>query len=155
MGSVFSCLASTFLYLGEFLENVFLAVGEISAVLVRALFGIVVSLCDLLAAISCCCRVPWSERPDRAYYSYSAPTTHAIATTNPAALSTIGGKQVLSSVFTKEGREQRKQIKTARKKEAELKAEQDASTRAAKKDEEAKKKAAANAEKKQAKAVKA
>ena len=145
MGSVFSCLASTFVYLGEFLENVFLAIGEIGAVLVRALIGIVVSLCDLLAAVSCCYRVPWSERPDRSFYTYTTQTTD-LATTN-ATLATVGGKQVLSSVFTKEGREQRKEIKAARKKAAVLKSEEDAAVRTAKKEQAAKKKAEAAAEK--------
>ncbi|SPO23102.1 uncharacterized protein UTRI_01780 [Ustilago trichophora] len=149
MGSVFSCLASTFIYLGEFLENVFLAIGEIGAVLVRAVIGIVVSLCDLLAAISCCYRVPWSERPDRSFYTYGAANTN-LASTNTT-LATVGGKQVLSSVFTKEGREQRKEIKAARKKAAVLKAEEDAAVRFVKKEEEAKKKAEATAQKQKAK----
>ncbi|GAC96361.1 ribosomal DNA transcription factor [Pseudozyma hubeiensis SY62] len=147
MGSVFSCLASTFIYLGEFLENVFLAIGEIGAVLVRAIIGIVVSLCDLLAAISCCYRVPWSERPDRSFYTYSTNTTTMVASSN-SALATVGGKQVLSSVFTKEGREQRKQIKAARIKAAALKAEQVAAARDAKKAEGDAQKKAAGTEKK-------
>lgn len=153
MGSVFSCLASTFMYLGEFLENVFLAVGEIGAVLVRAIIGIVVSLCDLLAAISCCYRVPWSERPDRSSFTYSAQTTQ-LAAANTSTLASVGGKQVLSSVFTKEGREQRREIKAARKKAAELKAQDDAVVKNAKKEEDANKKAAAEEEKKAAKAEK-
>ncbi|EST07583.1 hypothetical protein PSEUBRA_002669 [Kalmanozyma brasiliensis GHG001] len=129
MGSVFSCLASTFIYLGEFLENVFLALGEIGAVLVRGVFGIIVNLCDLLAAVSCCYRVPWSERPDRSFFSYSTNT--AAVVTNQSALASVGGKQVLSSVLTKEGRQLRKQIKAARKKEVALKQEQDAAAKSA------------------------
>ncbi|CBQ71829.1 conserved hypothetical protein [Sporisorium reilianum SRZ2] len=156
MGSVFSCLASTFIYLGEFLENVFLALGEIGAVLVRAIFGIVVSLCDLLAAISCCYRVPWSERPDRSFYTFQTNTTTTAAVTSSNALSDVGGKQVLSSVFTKQGREQRKQIKAAKDKEAALKAEEVTAARSAKKAEvEAQKKAAKEEKEKAAAAVKA
>ncbi|SJX61701.1 uncharacterized protein SRS1_12685 [Sporisorium reilianum f. sp. reilianum] len=157
MGSVFSCLASTFIYLGEFLENVFLALGEIGAVLVRAIFGIVVSLCDLLAAISCCYRVPWSERPDRSFYTFQTnTTTTTAAVTSSNALSDVGGKQVLSSVFTKQGREQRKQIKAAKDKEAALKAEEVTAARSAKKAEvEAQKKAAKEEKEKAAAAVKA
>lgn len=123
MGSIFSCLASTCIYLGEFLENVFLALGEIGAVLVRAIIGIVVSLCDLLAAISCCYRVPWSERPDRSFYAYTTNAA-AVNTNGNSTLATVGGKQGLSSVFTKQGREQRKQMNAARKKAAALKAEE-------------------------------
>ncbi|PWZ00653.1 hypothetical protein BCV70DRAFT_160059 [Testicularia cyperi] len=132
MGNVFSCLASTFLYLGEFLENVFLALGEIGAVLVRAIFGIVISLCDLLAAISCCYRVPWSERPDRSYFNYQTN----LATTD---MTSVGSKQVLGGVFTKEGREHRKVAKEARKKALEIKAEADAA--AQKEQKEARQKA--------------
>ncbi|TKY86770.1 hypothetical protein EX895_004410 [Sporisorium graminicola] len=151
MGSVFSCLASTFLYLGEFLENVFLAVGEIGAVLVRGIFGIVVSLCDLLAAISCCYRVPWSERPDRATYTFVATNNATAAVTTSNALSDVGGKQVLSSVFTKQGREQRKQIKAAKHKLAAIKAEEVAAARNSKKAEvEAQKKAAKEEKEKRA-----
>ncbi|KAJ9478326.1 Ribosomal DNA transcription factor [Pseudozyma hubeiensis] len=146
MGSVFSCLASAFIYLGEFLENVFLAIGEIGAVLVRAIIGIVVSLCDLLAAISCCYRVPWSERPDRSFYTYSTNDTTMAASSNNA-LATVGGKQVLSSVFTKQGREQRKQIKAAKSKAAALKADQVAAARDAKKAIEKAQKEAAKGEK--------
>lgn len=152
MGTVFSCLASTLIYLGEFLENVFLAIGEIGAVLVRAIIGIVVSLCDLLAAVSCCYRVPWSERPDRSFYTYSTNTATIAA--NDSALASVGGKQVLSSVFTKQGREQRKEIKAAKKKAAALKKEEDAAMREAKKADEAAKKVAAAQKKAQA-AVKA
>ena len=141
MGSVFSCLASSFMYLGEFLENLFLALGEIGAVLTRGIIGIIVGLCDVLAATSCCCRVPWSDRPDRSTYTFAATqTTNAVVTESP--LATIGGKHVLASVFTKEGREQRQEIKAAKKKAAELKAEEDAVVRSAKKEEEVKKKKA-------------
>ncbi|CDR99197.1 uncharacterized protein SPSC_02866 [Sporisorium scitamineum] len=154
MGSVFSCFASTFIYLGEFLENVFLALGEIGAVLVRAMFGIVISLCDLLAAISCCYRVPWDQRPDRAFYTFSANTTTA-AVTSSNTLSDVGGKQVLSSVFTKEGRQQRKQVKAAKDKAAAIKAEEVAAARSAKKAEaEAQKKAAKEEKEKAALKVK-
>lgn len=133
MGTVFSCFASTFLYVGEFLENVFLAVGEIGAVLVRGLIGLVVSLCDLLAAVSCCYRVPWSERPDRSFYTYTTQTTD-LAITNTT-LASVGGKQVLSSVFTKEGREQRKENKAAKRKAALLKTEEGAAARSTNKTE--------------------
>jgi hypothetical protein len=49
------------MWLGELLENVFLAIGEIGSILVRGIFGLLIGLCDVLAALSCCCRVPWSE----------------------------------------------------------------------------------------------
>lgn len=140
MGSVFSCLASTFIYLGEFLENVFLALGEIGAVLVRAVIGIVVSLCDLLAAISCCYRVPWSERPDRTSFTFVSTSNTTATVTSSNALSDVGGKHVLSSVFTKEGREQRKQLKAAKDKAAAArgakKAEAEAQKKAAKEEKE-------------------
>ncbi|CCF53571.1 hypothetical protein NDA11_000350 [Ustilago hordei] len=160
MGSVFSCLASTFMYLGEFVENAFLAVGEIGAVLSRALIGIVVSLCDFLAAISCCYRVPWSQRPDRSFFTYSSLTYSSqdntqLATTNSSTLASVGGKQVLSSLLTKQGREQREEIKAARKKAAKVKAEKDAVVSITKKEEEAKKKTAAEEENKSAKEEKA
>ncbi|KAJ1027454.1 hypothetical protein NDA18_003460 [Ustilago nuda] len=151
MGSAFSCLASTFMYLGEFVENAFLAVGEIGAVLSRALIGIVVSLCDLLAAISCCYRVPWSQRPDRSFFTYSSQDNTQLATTNSSTLASVGGKQVLSSLLTKQGREQREEIKAARKKAAKVKAEKDAVVSITKKEEEAKKKTAAKEENKLAK----
>ncbi|SNX83277.1 uncharacterized protein MEPE_01984 [Melanopsichium pennsylvanicum] len=148
MGSVFSCLASTFSYLGEFLENVFLAIGEVGAVLVRGIIGIVVTLCDLLAAISCCYRVPWSERPDRSFYTYTV--TNTVPEGANTMLTQVGSKQVLSNLFTKEGREQRKQITEARKKAVALEAEEDAAVRSAKKQEEVEKAAKADAEKREA-----
>ncbi|EPQ28916.1 uncharacterized protein PFL1_06873 [Pseudozyma flocculosa PF-1] len=135
MGCVFSCLASTFIYAGEVLQQLCLAVGEISAVLVRALFGLVVVLCDVLAAVSCCWRVPWSERPDRSTYSYDTRL-----------LADVGGQKVLSGAFTKQGREQRRQIKEARNKERELEAEQRAAKRKEEKEAKEKQKAAAKAE---------
>lgn len=48
-----------------------LAVGEVGAILVRGLFGLIVGICDVLAACMCCCRVPFAERPDRDGYTYS------------------------------------------------------------------------------------
>ncbi|SYW77846.1 uncharacterized protein UBRO2_02038 [Ustilago bromivora] len=110
------------MYLGEFVENAFLAVGEIGAVLSRALIGIV--------------------------------DNTQLATTNSSTLASVGGKQVLSSLLTKQGREQREEIKAARKKTAKVKAEKDAVVRIAKKEEEAKKKTAAEEENKSAKAEK-
>lgn len=153
MGNVFSCLASTFIYLGEFFENVFLALGEIGAVLVRGVIGVIVTLCDLLAATSCCYRVPWSERPDRSSFTYSTNTTAVV--TNKGALAAVGGKQVLSSLFTKEGREQRKQVKAVKKKARALKQEESAAAKCAKDADEETEKAAAQNEEKIADAIEA
>ena len=97
------------MYIGEILENVFLAVGEVSAVLVRLVFNLLVSLCDLFATISCCCRVPWSERPARGFDNHSSQ------------FAAVGGRQVMAGIVTKEGRERRQQEKEAAKKEKELK----------------------------------
>ena len=154
MGTVFSCLASAFIYLGEFFENVFLAVGEMGAVLVRPCSASWSAFVIFFAAISCCYRVPWSERPDRSFYTYSTHSTKAVATSSSKALASVGGKQVLSSVFTKEGREQRKQVKAAKKKAAALHTEQVAAARSAKKVEEDQKKAKVEAQRQAAKADK-
>ncbi|KAN0063229.1 hypothetical protein ACQY0O_004393 [Thecaphora frezii] len=118
MGCVFSCLATSLIYVGELLQEICLALGEISAVVVRAVFGLFVTFFDILATISCCWRVPWDERPDRSTYVYRAEV-----------LSDVGGKKVLSSRFTREGRAQRRQIKAAKKKELELEAEAKAAAR--------------------------
>lgn len=64
-------MASTFLLLGEICSTLFLAVGEVGAILVRGLFSLIVGLCDVLAACACCCQVPFAERPDRAGYTYT------------------------------------------------------------------------------------
>ncbi|PWN47352.1 hypothetical protein IE53DRAFT_254542 [Violaceomyces palustris] len=108
MGCVFSCLASCMMWTGELLENLMLAIGEIGSVLVRGVFAIVVGLLDVLAAASCCYRVPWSERPDREFYTYSSLGRE------------VGGRSVLKSTFSKQARKERRQIKEARAKEREL-----------------------------------
>ncbi|PWO01066.1 hypothetical protein FA09DRAFT_335706 [Tilletiopsis washingtonensis] len=118
MGVVFSCFAQSFMWLGELLENVFLAIGEIGSILVRGIFGLLIGLCDVLAALSCCCRVPWSERPDRTSYTYHT------------AASNVGGRQVFASL-TPAGRAARKQQKAAAKKEHELRIESMRAERAA------------------------
>lgn len=149
MGCVFSCFSTVFIWVGELLENVCLAMGEIGAVLVRAVVGILVSLCDCLAAVSCCYRVPWSERPDRSDFIFTAQTTE-LAANNTSTLASVGGKRVLWSTFTKEGREQKRQIKAASKKVKELKAEAMAMAKAEKKEAEAREKAAIQSDKEQA-----
>lgn len=102
MGQVFSCLASTCGCVGEVLENVCLAIGEIGAVLVRGVFGILIGLLDLLAALSCCWRVPWSQRPTRTMILLPTPPSPSSAVPHQQAkshLSTIGGKRILHSLF--------------------------------------------------------
>ncbi|CEH19386.1 hypothetical protein CBOM_06714 [Ceraceosorus bombacis] len=146
MGIVCSCFSTVFLWTGELLENLALAIGEISSILIRGIFSLLIGLCDVLAAISCCCRVPYSERPGRSGYTYdtvlladSPPFLRGApaAVSVPAASSGTG---VLRSVFTKQGRQHRKdaraakaQNEAARKKEAAIKKEaQDAEKAAAK-----------------------
>ena len=80
MGTVFSCLATGFMYLGEIMSTAFLAVGELGSVLSRGLFGLIVGICDVLAACMCCCRVPFEDRPDRDGYTY---TTLAVVQPSP------------------------------------------------------------------------
>lgn len=92
------------------MENVFLAVGEIASVLVRGIFAILVGLCDILAAISCCWRVPFSQRPDRETYTYDTLNKR------------VGGRHGNRSLFTAQGRMEKKQEKENRKKEREFKA---------------------------------
>ncbi|PWN35163.1 uncharacterized protein FA14DRAFT_160432 [Meira miltonrushii] len=89
MGIVCSCFASTFLLIGEIFSTVFLAVGEVGAMLVRGLFSLLVGLCDVLAACMCCCQVPFSERPDRNGYTYN---TMALRTDNLADKPKFSGK---------------------------------------------------------------
>lgn len=78
MGVVFSCLASCFMFAGELLSSVCLGLGEFGSILCRGLFGVIVGICDVLAACMCCCQVPFSDRPDRDGYTYST-----LAFTNP------------------------------------------------------------------------
>lgn len=82
------------------------SVGEVGAILIRGLFGLIVGLCDVLAACMCCCQVPFSERPDRGTYTYSS--IHR---------SNVGSTQVLLGGFTKQGRRDRAVRKELRKKE--------------------------------------
>ncbi|KDN47342.1 hypothetical protein K437DRAFT_255884 [Tilletiaria anomala UBC 951] len=110
MGVVFSCFASVFMYTGELLEHALLAIGEIGSILIRGLFAILVGLCDILAAISCCCTVPWSQRPDRT--GFSADTLSA----------DVGRGGVFASFCTSQGRVRRQEQKLAKKKEQDLKA---------------------------------
>lgn len=67
--------------IGEIFSTLFLAVGEVGAILIRGLFSLIVGLCDILAACACCCQVPFSERPDRNGYTY---TTMALRSDNLA-----------------------------------------------------------------------
>ena len=75
MGIVFSCLASACMLIGELASTLFLAVGEVGSLLARGLFGLIVGICDVLAACMCCCQVPFSERPDRNGYTYTTLAT--------------------------------------------------------------------------------
>lgn len=132
MGIVCSCFASVFMWTGELLESesirflwaghvsdpnriradVFLAVGEIGSLLVRGIFGLLVGCCDLLAAVSCCCTVPYSERPDRTSYTVTSLNHN------------VGRGGFYQSYFTETGRVQRTQEKLAKKKEHDLRTEQ-------------------------------
>lgn len=80
-GIVCSCMASTLILVGEVFSTLFLAVGEVGAILVRGVFALLVGICDVLAACACCCQVPFSERPDRNGYTY---TTLALREGAPA-----------------------------------------------------------------------
>lgn len=103
MGQVFSCLASACACVGELLENVCLALGEVAAVLVRGVVGLLVGLLDLLAALACCWRVPWSQRP--------TGTMLVLPATPESNLESVGGKRVLYSLFA---RQERKTAKAAK-----------------------------------------
>ncbi|CAO1638707.1 unnamed protein product [Sympodiomycopsis kandeliae] len=132
MGCVCSCFASVFLWTGELLENLFLAIGEIGSILIRGIFSILVSLCDLLASVSCCWRVPYDERPDRQTYQF-----HNLA--QPLS-------QPRKSLLTKEGRAQRsaeKQSRRAAEQEKKLKLQEQKQQKdlAGKEEKEAKAKA--------------
>lgn len=59
------------MFLGEFTSCLCLGVGQLSSVLVRGAFGLVVGICDVLAACMCCWQVPFSDRPDRDGYTYA------------------------------------------------------------------------------------
>lgn len=72
-----------------------MAAGEISSILVRGIFSILVSLCDVLASISCCWRVPYDERPDRQTYTFNT-LAEPLESPRP-------------SLLTRKGRELRKQ----------------------------------------------
>jgi hypothetical protein len=116
------------------LLDVFLFIGEIGSLLVRGIFSFLVGLCDCLAAWSCCCQVPWAQRPNRTSYDFRSMGTN------------VGRGGVLASYTTKDGRAARQQVKDAKKKEAEMKKE-DARVQ---KEEERKQKEKWAAEKKQA-----
>ncbi|KAL9935211.1 hypothetical protein V8E36_005559 [Tilletia maclaganii] len=87
MGAVFSSLGTVFSWVGMVFETLCLAIGEIASVLVRGIFTIVVGLCDVLAAVSCCCRRPWSDRPSRGQYDGQYQT-----------MLNVGGEQVLKNL---------------------------------------------------------
>ncbi|CAD6884249.1 unnamed protein product [Tilletia controversa] len=87
MGVVFSTLGTALSWIGTALEMSLLAIGEIASVLVRGIFTIIVGLCDVLAAISCCCRRPWSRRPSRGPYDGQYDT-----------ILNVGGEQVLKKL---------------------------------------------------------
>jgi hypothetical protein len=71
MGIVFSSFASCFMFIGEILSYLCLGIGELGSILVHGIFGLIVGICDVLAACMCCCQVPFSDRPDRDGYTYS------------------------------------------------------------------------------------
>jgi hypothetical protein len=71
MGVVFSCLAGACMMLGELISTLFLGLGEVASMLTRGVFGLIVGICDVLAACMCCWQVPFSDRPDRDRYTYT------------------------------------------------------------------------------------
>lgn len=83
-------------------------VGEIASVLVRGIFAVLVGLCDILAAISCCWRVPFSQRPDRETYTYDTINKN------------VGGRHGTRNLFSAQARKARKQEKENAKREKEL-----------------------------------
>ncbi|KAK0561068.1 hypothetical protein OC844_003415 [Tilletia horrida] len=87
MGVVFSTLGTALSWIGSTLEMLCLAVGEIASVLVRGIFTILVGLCDVAAALSCCYRRPWSRRPARGAYDGEYDT-----------MLNVGGQQVLKNL---------------------------------------------------------
>ncbi|KAK0555793.1 hypothetical protein OC846_000363 [Tilletia horrida] len=87
MGVVFSTLGTVLSWVGATVETLCLAVGEIASVLVRGVFTIIVGLCDVLAALMCCCRRPWHDRPSR--YPYDGEYTTML---------NVGGQQVLKNI---------------------------------------------------------
>ena len=66
----------------------------------------------MLAAVSCCCTVPYSQRPDRTSYTVTSMGHN------------VGRGGFYQSFFTESGRVQRTQEKLAKKKEHDLRAEQ-------------------------------
>lgn len=66
------------MFVGEILSTATLAIGEIGALLVRGIFALIVGICDVTAASMCCCRVPFSDRPDRDGYTYSTVRTPVV-----------------------------------------------------------------------------
>ncbi|KAE8219693.1 hypothetical protein CF319_g6658 [Tilletia indica] len=87
MGVVFSTLGTVVSWIGTALETVCLAIGEIASVLVRGVITVIVGLCDVLAALSCCYRRPWSRRPSRGPYDGQYDT-----------ILNVGGEQVLKKL---------------------------------------------------------
>ncbi|UZJ56982.1 hypothetical protein CBS101457_006302 [Exobasidium rhododendri] len=102
MGIVFSYLASSFMFIGELSSTAFLALGEVGSLLVRGVFGLVVGICDILAACMCCCRVPFSDRPDRDGYTYTTLATNTFSNASFAAVPKI---LVLPSAVEKKSKE--------------------------------------------------
>lgn len=103
--------------------DVLLAIGEIGSVLVRVLFATFAGLCDVVAAVSCCWRVPYDERPDRNNYVSSVTSGVENGFNDlylPPTSPTVGRVGVLCRHFTQQGRYARKQEREARKKASEL-----------------------------------
>lgn len=123
------------------LADLCLAIGEISSILVRGIFSVLVAICDVLASVACCWRVPYDERPDRQTYQYNlAAVGKPVSPQRP-------------SVLTKAGRDQRakeRQEKKAAERERQLKLQEEKHQKqlAANEEKDAKKQAAA-AEKQQ------
>ncbi|PWN25762.1 hypothetical protein BDZ90DRAFT_61982 [Jaminaea rosea] len=115
MGCVFSSLAQVFLYVGEFFENVFLLLGEILSVLTRGIFTLLVGICDILAAASCCCRVPYDQRPDRGTFVYSNAITKD-----------VGGNKVLNKMVISQADRAKQREDKLKKTEAALEKQRDA-----------------------------
>lgn len=88
--------------------DVFLALGEILSVLTRGIFSVLVGICDVLAAASCCWRVPYDQRPDRGTFVYSNAITKD-----------VGGGKVLGKVVKSQEERARRREELLKKGEGE------------------------------------
>lgn len=97
------------MFAGEVLSAVFLGIGEFGSIISRGLFGLIVGICDVLAACMCCCQVPFSDRPDRDGYTYStlALTTPVVNKTrfSNASLANLSKRLVVEKATAEESSE--------------------------------------------------